>query len=127
GIGEMNFQGLEFGACASGHIFADRPGAVIRAVGNYAAFASAPFHVNATVGAFVLLDGVTLAQSNGPVWVSAFAVASIGGIVGLGGNTVTGSSKGSRYNAFLNGIITSGGATLPGSTAGSTATGGQYS
>jgi hypothetical protein len=129
--GTLNFQNLQFGACAGSHIAAGAGGAKVAATGNYTINGSAAqsHMICGGTGALILVEGKTVTLS-GTLTFATFAFAStLSGILADGNTWSGGTITGQRYNAQLNGVLytaAAGANYFPGSTAGATATGGQY-
>jgi len=120
---------MDFGACAVAHQTALSGGQVV-ATSNYTVSGSAPaLWFAAANGVISQLAAGTVTLTGTPAFSTAAALAQTGGVLSLGGITLSGSATGARYLAAANGVIdTNGGGAsyLPGNSAGSTATGGQY-
>jgi hypothetical protein len=124
-------NGMEYGACASGHVLAysGRIEAASSATGYTIAGASVS-HFRADLNGIVVVSTLAVTISGAPAFSWAFAVANTGGVIDVFGFSVaSGSATGSRYSANSNSVINTygGGASyLAGDSAGATATGGQY-
>lgn len=120
---------VEFGACATGHIWAGND-AFVEIDNDYEILGSAPFHVRAESGGavnFFSCDDITVTGT--PAFSTAFWSAASLGRIECAGVVFTGAATGKRYEAVSNAVIDTGGEAstfLPGSVAGTTATGGQY-
>lgn len=123
--GSLQYGNINFGACATGHIIADGPGANLAAISNYTISGGASFHIITNGPARAQVNSLTLTIIGTPAFASAFVFATRLSIIEISGNTYSGSATGARYSVDTNSVIYSG-ATLPGSMAGSTTTGGQY-
>lgn len=129
GVGTINFQNVNFGACAVYQFIALGGSATIVATGNYAISGGAVYHMFGGAGGSVFVEGLTITLTGTPAFSGAFAIAKSLGAIVADGNTYSGSATGTRYSVTLNGIInTAGGGAnyFPGNSAGATATGGQY-
>jgi hypothetical protein len=126
--GSINFNNLDFGACAAFQIRADDGGRVT-ADGDYTISGGASEHIAALSAGIVRIQNKTVTLSGTPAFSSYFAEVLRGGVAFLANDTFSGSALGVRYSVTENGVITVGAAGasyLPGDAAGSTATGGQY-
>jgi hypothetical protein len=133
GVGAtIRADGVEFGACDLGHVFADDGGRVT--LGEYSvsggSAAGAHWHAGAD-GRIICDDAVTVSDDIALAAGWAACPGPCGMIraweatIALGGHTVSGQ----RYSVAANSVIDTGGggaAFLPGDSAGSTASGGQY-
>lgn len=130
GQGTIYFGNLNFGACATGHMIANMPGANAYLIGPYTISGSSGFHIYVDGQARISMNGGnTITLTGTPAFSTAFCFVSNCGNANMAGCTFTGSATGQRYNASLNGVIGVGGASttyLPGNATGATATGGQY-
>jgi hypothetical protein len=121
-------SGCRFGACASEHILANGPGAVVEAFASYTIAGNAPVHFSAGAGGRISAFFNTITLSGTPAFAGAFARANNLSQIECG-STFSGAATGKRYEATLNAVINSngGGANFfPGNAAGTTATGAQY-
>lgn len=130
GQGTIYFGNLNFGACATGHMIANMPGANAYLIGPYTISGSSGFHVYVDGQARISMNGGnTITLTGTPAFSTAFVFTSNCGNANMAGCTFSGSATGQKYNASLNSVINAGGAGinyLPGNSAGTTATGGQY-
>lgn len=127
--GLINYQNIDFGACASAHITAAGPGAYIVATGNYSITGGGGAHIYATEQALVRIAGRTITLTGTPAFGDVFTEAARLGLLMAQSVTFSGSATGTRYRGAGNGVIfTNGGGAsyLPGSVGGSVATGAQY-
>jgi len=129
GYTNINVGNMDFGACATNHIYA-RDSGRISVVADYVITGSATVHMYSSGLGNVVMSGRTVTL-NGTLTFSQFALAvSVANIyAGACTFTVNGSVSGTRYYAGLNGVINTngGGASyLPGNSAGSVASGGVY-
>lgn len=123
----VNFLGIDFGACVSGHIISSL-GAQVVATSNYTISGGGVFHAYADGSAYVQIASVTVTISGTPAF-TIFAYVLTLGAINIAGVTFSGSATGTRYSVTLNGVINTGGggaSYLPGNSSGSAATGGQY-
>lgn len=128
--GFVRFTGKnEFGSCASGHRILVEGAAVVESTSEEVISGTAAgAHYQVAFG-YLYCQGATWTAS-GTADQSAFAQASVNGVVYAFANTSSGTFTGVRYTATLNGVVQSngGGANyFPGNSAGTTSTGGQYS
>lgn len=124
----ITHSNLNFGACASGHMYVSQ-GGVISSSASYAISGGSPVHVQASILGAWQSTGGTVTLTGTPAFSTGFAVASNVSAIYAGGTTYSGSATGKRYDATLNATVSSngGGANFfPGDVAGTTATGGQY-
>lgn len=122
---------MNYGACASFHIYAFGAGSNIDVGADYTISGGAQIHWIATDGGIITVfpSGRTFTLTGTPAFSSGFAYASRVGSMTVWGHTFSGSATGSRYYIDMNAVcfVNGGGASyLPGNAAGSTATGGQY-
>jgi Protein of unknown function (DUF2793) len=125
--GLINYQNINFGACARGHIEAQGQGKMV-CTGNCSITGGAALHMIATLGGVIVESGFTITLTGTPAFSSAFAQASSASGIDASATTYSGSATGTRYLAVLSAwIYTNGGANFfPGSVAGSVSSGGQY-
>lgn len=124
----LAFQDMNFGACATAHMYTDSNGSIY-AAGNYTISGNSPLHIQMSAGGSFLASSITVTVSGTPAFSTAFAYATAGGTVTAYSITYSGSATGKRYDATLNSVINTfgGGASyFPGNSSGTTATGGQY-
>lgn len=124
----ITYSNVDFGACASGHIYTST-GGVVSSSTSYAISGAAPVHVQASLLGEWQSTGGTVTLTGTPNFSTGFVVSSNISAIYAGGTTYSGSATGKRYDATLNSTISSngGGANFfPGNSAGTTATGGQY-
>jgi hypothetical protein len=120
-IGVLQFSGINFGACATVHMFASVSGANVICTGDYTITGNTFAHVVASQSAAIKIQSKTVTLSGTPAFGLAFAYANPTGTLMLDGNVYSGSATGVRYNASNGGTIYTGGAGttyLPGGTAG---------
>lgn len=125
---QVSYSNLNFGACASGHIYSAN-GGIVASSTSYAISGSAPVHVQATLNGQWTSTGGTVTLTGTPAFSTGFVVAANIGVIYAGGTSYSGSATGKRYDATLNATISSNGGGsnfFPGDSAGTTATGGQY-
>lgn len=128
----LNFEGMEFGACASYHIFADEQSRV-NITDDYSVTDDAANHWNIQSASelHIGIVSITISLSGLPTFSNAFARAANLGLIALNSvPTFAGSGAlGVRYLASFNGVINTGTANtsfLPGNSAGTANTGAQY-
>lgn len=124
----LDFQNVEFGACATAHVFAGT-GSKIFATGPYAIVGDASSHWSAYDGGAIACQAKTVTLVGPRAFATAFALAGRCGTLALGSNTFVGSATGPRYTASTNAVIDVAGAganALPGNAPGSVASGGVY-
>jgi hypothetical protein len=128
---QLDYEDVEFGACASGHIYAVFHAYASCQRGAVRVSGGAPFHILAEVGGFVYVFGRTITYANNPVFSSwnvgatRLSHVTFAGLTFVGEETVAGK----RYQVSSNSVIDTGGGCadyIPGSLAGTAATGGQY-
>lgn len=125
----IQFDGVNFGACASGHIISLGGASVSALAASYAISGGAPSHINVQNGGSVFMYNNTATITGTPAFSTAFLYSAVSGIYAGGNNTWSGSATGSRYSINLNSVVNTNGAGtshFPGNAAGTTATGGQY-
>lgn len=121
-------DGVTFGACAGNHVVAEGTTSKIAFFNPYSISGAAASHLDSATGGYISASAA-VTVSGTLNFTSAFAFASIAGIIFASGATYTGGTvTGKRYEADSNSVISvGGGATFfPGNVAGTTATGGQY-
>jgi hypothetical protein len=132
---KLNISDIDFGAVGAGysHLLStvDSIVTVSAGAGNYKASAGAAAHWQATYGGTIFAAGITVTLSGSPVFTSAFAYGSNGGMLTVNGNTFSGAAGATtpRYSASIMAWIDSAGSGttyLPGTSAGTVSTGGQY-
>ena len=122
----LAFGNIDFGACASGHVYIDTYSS-LSAIANYTISGSSPYHWRIS-GGYLLATGITITLSGTPAFSTAFLYMNMVGSCYVGGITFSGTATGQRYNVSQNAVCnTNGGGAnyLPGNAAGS-ATGGLY-
>lgn len=124
--------GCTFGACALGQFHAETAGAV-RVVSSYTVSGSAPAHLQAVLGGFIIFDefAVTITVSGTPAFSIGFVDCEEGSLVYCNSNfvTISGSATGPRYFISGNGVVETeaGNATFfPGDAPGVLETGGRF-
>ena len=118
---------MNYGACASYHLFADAGGDIAIAA-NYTISGNAQAHALAN-GGKITGSGQTATHSGTPAFSLSYAYVTRLGAYIADGMTFSGSATGKRYTVEVNAVIFTGGGGanyLPGNAAGSAATGGQY-
>lgn len=121
-------SGLEFGACATHHIYADQ-GTLLTAASNYTISGGATIHCLVEVTSYVKTANITVTLTGTPAFGADYVLVDFGSVGRMNNMTFSGAATGTRYSATLNGLIyTNGGGAnyFPGNSAGSTASGGQY-
>ena len=119
----IRYQNIEFGACASDHIYV---------AANSTVEATGPYRISGgTTGGhwvgngWVICWGQTITLSNTPAFGNAFAFAGRGAVLDVFGNSFPGTgATGKRFGTHLNGVIFTNGASatyFPGDTAGTEA------
>ena len=112
---------MVFGSCSGSHIFSNR-NALVSLDNDYAISGSGTRHYVAGQGGIISGSGKTVTLSGTPAFSTAFADASLSGIIQAPNMTYSGSATGSRYSAASGGVINtgSGGNTsyFPGNAAG---------
>lgn len=124
----LTFQSMNFGACATAHMYTDSGGSIY-ASGNYTISGNSPLHMQMTAGGSFLASSITVTVSGTPAFSTAFAYATTNATITAYLITYSGSATGKRYDSTLNAVINTfgGGASyFPGNASGTTATGGQY-
>lgn len=114
-------QGVVFGACASGHIYAANGGAV-QIITNATVEGAAPYWARCVYGGAVQASGTTLTITGTPAFSQAFIFGDYGGQFAMDGMTFSGTATGKRYtlqrrSAFFGSASTT---YLPGNVAGTT-------
>jgi len=113
---------MVFGSCSGSHIFSNR-NALVSLDNDYAISGGGTRHYVAGQGGVISGSGKTVTLSGTPAFSTAFADASLSGIIQAPSMTYSGSATGSRYSAASGGVINtgSGGNTsyFPGNAAGS--------
>lgn len=121
GVGSIQFQNVNFGACATAHLVTNAKSSKIQAVGNYAINGGSGFHMLSLRGE-IEISARTVALTGTPAFGTAFAYASREGYIGAEANTFSGSATGPRYAVSSNAVIYTGGGGVnyfPGNSAGS--------
>lgn len=121
GVGSIQFQNVNFGACATAHLVTNAKSSKIQAVGNYAINGSSGFHMLSLRGE-IEISARTVTLTGTPAFGTAFAYASREGYIGAEANTFSGSATGPRYAVSSNAVIYTGGGGVnyfPGNSAGS--------
>ncbi len=112
---------MEFGTCSGYHMTANAPGGQLIPFGAYTISGNANIHQGASNDAvFINLSTVTV--SGTPAFATAFAIASLGGVLDASSSSYSGSATGTRFIVDDNGVIYTGGGGanfFPGSVAGS--------
>lgn len=122
--GTIYFSNIDFGACASPHIYADRLG-FVQCEGNYTISGGADAHLLIALQGGARISGVTVTTSGTPAFSTAFAAVSFLGCAQLTGNTYGGTgATGKCYDVQFNGVLQLNGAKLPGGANGTAVTGG---
>jgi hypothetical protein len=124
------YGNVNFGACGTYHIVAVRAGKAFFDQ-NYTISAGAGAHLATDrMGLISVSVAITVTLSGTPNFSTAFAYATMGGVLFEGGYmTFSGSGTGVYYSASLNAVINTNGAGathFPGNSAGGVVTGGQY-
>lgn len=125
GSGLINFQNVDFRACAGVQLRAESGGSLV-ASGNYGISGGASYHALAGLQGAVGIAGRTLTITNTPAFSLAFGGAVRQGYFQCNGATFSGSATGPRYAVTTGGIIERSGSDLPGNSAGSAASPGVY-
>lgn len=129
GANYVEFDAINFGACASSQITVGS-GSLVNAVSSsYTISGGSPTHVDASDGGVFRGQFGSVTLSGTPAFGAAYVNATRLGVVTIYSTTLTGTATGARYSASMNGVIFVGGAGanyLPGNAAGTTSTGGQY-
>lgn len=125
GGGITLINNIDFGACATSHMYLVISGSYISVAGNYTISGNSPVHIHVLSGATFTCDGKTITFSGTRNFSTAYLYMRGSSSATMSGNTFSGSATGKRYDLSLNASCYSAGATLPGDTAGSTATGGE--
>lgn len=127
--GILSVTGLmEYGACATAHIYAERSGAIIIA-SNYTINGNSPCHAQALSDGYIFNVTNTITLTGTPAFSSAFAKCDRMALVEFASNTFSGAATGARYSATSGGGINTfgGGASyFPGNAAGSATAPGWY-
>lgn len=131
GIGTIAYSNIDFGACASWHIAAGKPGAFIDCIGNYSISGNAAGHMLAAYGGQIRCTGRTITLAGTPAFALGFVYVTRGGLLDAEVDTFSGAATGSRYSIDSGGIVYTGGggaSYFPGSSSGSggTTSGGGY-
>lgn len=124
----VTFQNIDFGACATAHIWGES-NCYMEATGPYTISGGSARHWFSTLGSLIVVANKTVTLTGTPAFSSAFAIASRNAALLINGNTFSGSATGTRYIASFNAAmdVAGGGASyLPGNASGSLSTGGQY-
>lgn len=122
----VGLNGVNFGACVTGHMFANQHSA-ISIGGAYVIAGNAPYHMIARLQS-TIISGVAITVT-GRTFSSVFISSYHASTVSLENATWTGTFTGQRYEIARLGLLdTAGQATtwIPGSVGGTTATGGIY-
>jgi len=125
---EIFFGSVEYGACASGHIYAGR-GASVVGNSDYTISGGAPTHVEATAGGAVDVAYFIGTLSGTPAFGTAFFSASSLARIDINEGSFSGAATGVRFAVSSNAVIDTHGEAdtfLPGSSAGTETTGGVY-
>jgi hypothetical protein len=121
GVSVVKFQHIDF--ASTGYHIVGRGPVTIQVDGNYTISSSAPAHWYASLGAKLLMSGVTLTLVGTPAFSAAFAYAADCSTILCNAMTFSGSATGVRYSANTNSsIFTAGGGPtyLPGNALGVT-------
>jgi hypothetical protein len=124
----VEIRNIDCGSATNAQLQTDTGGMInVQDTYGYTISGGATHHMQALRGGILKMNGLTIADTvtitGTPAFSTAFAAATIGGII-RGANTYSGSATGKKFTADLNGVIALGGVTLPGDVAGTTATGG---
>ncbi|HWJ99450.1 MAG TPA: DUF2793 domain-containing protein [Xanthobacteraceae bacterium] len=120
--------GMQFGACANNHIYAEN-GGYVSCFSSYTINGAAQCHLQAQRTGGIDMFGQTVTLSGTPAFSTGFAYALALGRLIIGSITYSGGATGVRYFSGTNSVIdTSGGGAsfFPGNAAGSAASGGLY-
>lgn len=126
--GQINYQTVDFGACAAFHVECHDAGTRVVAIGNYTISGGAQAHFHCYSLALIQAASLTVTLTGTPafsVWFAGVAMADIA----IASVTFSGAATGSRYMAHKIGLIDVNGASttyLPGNAAGTVKSGGWY-
>lgn len=125
---QVQFNKIEFGACATQHLNATNAGSMLSAAtgASYTISSSVTAHVSAQRAGQVALSGATITFS-GSLTLGNFLIGSDAGMILATAMSWVGTFTGGRAAANSSSLIDNGGANnIPGTTGPVTATGGQY-
>lgn len=132
GRGSLNFNNIDFGACAGNHLAAQNSGASISSGGQpYTISGNATNHYLCNSQGFLVLNSSTVTVTGTPAF-TIFAQSTRLSFLDAESVTFSGAGgvTGQRFEADLNSVIFTGSGAnptyFPGNSAGTTATGGQY-
>lgn len=114
--GFIFYSGIDFAAATNYHIYT-RNGGVAFANGDYTISGGAAGHVLSQIGGRFWCSGNTITISNTPAF-SAYANASVQGLLYMPSNTFVGSATGLQYSVTSGSMLYKNGATLPGNGGG---------
>lgn len=126
--GQINYQTVDFGACANFQVECHDAGSRIVAIGNYTISSGAQAHLHCYSLGFIQMASITVTLTGTPafsVWFAGVAMANIA----IASVTFSGSATGKRFIAHKIGLIDVNGANdtyLPGNSAGTRSSGGWY-
>jgi hypothetical protein len=121
--------GVEFGACASAHMYSEN-GGEISSQSNFTISGSATYWAFCIVNGVINIGNCTVTLSGTPAWAATGILFDGGGVVSIYNTTFSGSATGKRYTGTGNGVLNSYGAGtestfFPGNSNGTKATGAQ--
>lgn len=128
GLNYLEFNNLNFGACATGHITAGSGSTISAAGASYIISGGAPSHVEASDGGLFRGQNCTITLTGTPAF-GVYAAGSRSGLALLFSSSFSGSATGTRYTASTAGGIFVNGAGanyLPGNAAGTVNSPGWY-
>ncbi|AVS68120.1 hypothetical protein C8245_22855 [Paracidovorax avenae] len=129
GLNYLEFNNLNFGACATGHITAGSGSTVSAAGASYTISGGAPSHVEASDGGLFRGQNCSITLTGTPAF-GVYAAGSRSGLAFLFSTSFSGNATGARYTAGTGGGIFVNGAGanyLPGNSAGTVNSPGWYS
>lgn len=127
GGSRLSIGAMNFGACASGHLYLDT-GGVVSVKSSYAISGTAPVHVQASYSSFVCY-AVTITITGTPNFSVGYVYATSLSNVFIGNCTFVGSATGVRYTGVGLTVLSANGAGVsawPGSAGGTLSSGSQY-
>lgn len=125
GSGTINYNNIDFKACASPQVRAEQGGTVY-ATGAYTISGGSNYHALVGAKSYISIAARALTLTGTPAFSTAFAGAIRQGYFQCNGATFSGSATGPRYLVLSAGIIERSGSDLPGNSAGSATSPGVY-